>query len=111
MLVNKYYSDGKENIEIVRGKLSAGSYFRFCLILSVSFALLYLCVSILGYVYERWFGDPETQIGFSDVWWILAIQFFGMLFGLFLSYPLYRLIVPRFFSQNFVFSGESESDL
>ena len=110
MIVNKYIRNGKDEVEIVRGILSVGSYFRFCLALSISFTLLYLFVSALGYGYDKWFGGSKSLMGFGNYGWVLVIQFFGMLFGLFLSYPFYRLIVSRFFPQIFRFSGEREEN-
>ena len=108
MLVKKYIRNGMDEVEIVRGVLSAGSYFRLCLALSISFTLLYLVVSTLGYGYEKWFGGSSSLMGFSNYGWVLILQFFGMLFGLFLSYPFYKFIVARFFPHVFKFSGERE---
>ena len=110
MMVNKYIRNGKDEVEIVRGILSADSYFRFCLVLSISFTLLYIVASVLGYGYEKWFGGAKSFIGFSNFGWVLVVQFFGLLFGLFLSYPFYRLIVSRFFPQTFKFTGERKEN-
>ena len=111
MVVNKYYRDGKESVEIVRGRIATSSYFRFCLILTVSFTLVYSVILIIGYGYERWIQEDEALATMGHYMWIVLYQFLGTLISLLLAYPGYRLLERKFSSQIFVFSGEKESDL